>query len=72
MRLMNKWLENVRASWQVYRSRLIRVWRDEGMDDVEILRQQVDRNFTLDEFAELVFTEGFAAGERHAKNEMFK
>lgn len=73
MILMNRWLQIVRQAWQVYRKRLRQARAAEGMMNFEdFMQQMVDDDLTLQEFTELTFTEGFAAGEKHAKQEMFR
>lgn len=69
---MNKWMMSVRSAWDVYRRKLSRAKADDGLDADEFLKQKVDDSMTLEEFSEIVFTQGFAAGEMHGKTSIFR
>lgn len=43
---------------------------DEGVTDV--MKRMMEESTTLDEFSRMVFTEGFAAGEKHGKTVIFR
>lgn len=60
----------VTKAWQSYRNKLSRIMEDEGVTDV--MKRMMEESTTLDEFSRMVFTEGFAAGEKHGKTVIFR
>ncbi|NTV06566.1 MAG: hypothetical protein HGA59_08690 [Chlorobiaceae bacterium] len=59
------WLEAVKAAWVSYIKKINRVITPQTMDSY--LSQQINMGLTLEEFAEMVFIEGFVAGENYTK-----
>lgn len=59
------WLQAVRRAWISYVRKMNNFMKPYGME--RYLRQDLDMGMKLDEFAEAVFMEGFAAGEKHAR-----
>ncbi|NTW69082.1 MAG: hypothetical protein HGB23_04460 [Chlorobiaceae bacterium] len=64
MMMKNLWLGAVKEAWDSYMKKLNRSIRPQRMDIH--LSQQITIGVTLEEFAEMVFIEGFAAGEKYA------
>jgi hypothetical protein len=58
------WIQAVRQSWLSYIRRMNERVKPYRME--LYLNQQIDMGMKLEEFAEIVFMEGFIAGEKHA------
>ncbi|WP_156778055.1 hypothetical protein [Chlorobium ferrooxidans] len=66
MKIRLLWMGAVKEAWDSYIRKLNRDIMPQRMDIH--LSQQITMGGTLEEFAEMVFIEGFAAGEKHAKS----
>jgi hypothetical protein len=62
------WMQAVKKAWVSYVIKINRHMKPDNMQSY--LSQQIDMGMTLEEFAEIVFMEGFAAGEKYAKTFM--
>jgi len=60
------WLQAVKVAWTLYIRKMNTSIQPERMDSY--LGQKLDMGMTLEEFAEMVFIEGFAAGEKYSKS----
>lgn len=58
------WLQAVRVAWTSYIRKMNTSIKPERIDSY--LGQQLDMGMTLGEFAEMVFIEGFVAGEKYS------
>jgi hypothetical protein len=68
MMIRTLWLDAVRVAWASYICRINRSITPQTMDGY--LSQRINMGLTLGEFAEMVFIEGFVAGENHTKGLM--
>jgi hypothetical protein len=59
------WLDAVKVAWDSYINKINRIIKPQTMDSY--LNQQINMGLTLEEFAEMVFIEGFVAGENYTK-----
>lgn len=64
------WIQAVKAAWNSYVKKLNKNMQPEIMESY--FSQKIDMGMTLAEFAELVFIEGFVAGERYHKTMMLE
>ena len=62
------WLQAVRSAWTSYIGRISKCTKMKNMHSY--LGQKTDMDMTLEEFGEMVFIEGFVAGEKYAKRLM--
>ena len=62
------WMQAVRNAWVSYLRKMNRHMMPDNMESY--LSQEIDMGMKLEEFAEIVFMEGFAAGEKYAKTFM--
>ncbi len=62
------WLEAVKVAWASYISKINRCITPETMEFY--LSQKINMGLTLEEFAEMVFIEGFVAGENYTRSLM--
>ncbi|TLU81917.1 MAG: hypothetical protein FDX21_10165 [Chlorobium sp.] len=62
------WLQAVRGAWISYIRKMNNCIDSEKIESY--LSQKIDMGMTLEEFAEMVFIEGFVAGEKYAKTLM--
>jgi hypothetical protein len=62
------WLQAVKSAWSAYIDKIDCHTRPDRMHDV--LDQKTGLDITLEEFGEMVFIEGFAAGEKYARHLM--
>jgi len=62
------WLQAVRMAWTSYVNRMNIIMKPGDMDSY--LGQKIDMDMTLEEFAEMVFIKGFAAGEKYSRGVM--
>ena len=59
------WIQAVKGAWHSYLSKMNKMVLPKNMDSY--LSQKIDLGMTLEEFAEIVFIEGFVAGEKYSK-----
>ncbi|TCD48498.1 hypothetical protein E0L29_01015 [Chlorobium sp. N1] len=59
------WLNAVKSAWKSYIKKIERCSTEKRFS--EYLKQRLDMDMTLEEFAEMVFIEGFTAGEHYAR-----
>ncbi len=62
------WLQAVKGAWSSYIRRMNNNIKPQRLD--VYLSQKIDMGMTLEEFGEMVFIEGFAAGEKYSKTLM--
>lgn len=62
------WIQAVRSAWTSYIRKMNRCTKEKDINSY--LSQKIDLDMTLEEFGEMVFIEGFAAGEKYAKRLM--
>ena len=62
------WLRAVRSAWTAYIGKLNKSTEEQDMH--RYLSQKTGMDMTLEEFGEMVFIEGFAAGEKYTKRLM--
>ena len=62
------WLQAVKGAWTAYVSKINNSIRPHNMDSY--LSQRIDMGMTLEEFGEMVFIEGFVAGEKYTQASM--
>lgn len=62
------WLQAVRSGWTSYIRKMNKGTKARSMQSY--LSQKIDLDMTLEEFGEMVFIEGFVAGEKYAKRLM--
>ena len=60
------WLHAVKAAYKNYIMQIEQCSTDKLFSDY--LKQKLDLDMTLEEFSEIVFIQGFAAGEKYARN----
>ncbi|WP_287373271.1 hypothetical protein [Prosthecochloris sp.] len=65
MMIRQLWLQAVRAAWASYIRKMNKCTKVQNMHSY--LGQKIDLDMTLEEFGEMVFIEGFVAGEKYAK-----
>ncbi|ASQ90156.1 hypothetical protein CHL67_03720 [Prosthecochloris sp. GSB1] len=65
MRIRLLWMQAVRSAWASYIRRLDMCSKEQNMHSH--LAQKIDMDMTLEEFGEMVFIEGFVAGEKYTK-----
>jgi len=59
------WLQAVQAAWKSYLKKIDSC--SAGKELQEHLSQKLDLDMTLEEFGEMIFIEGFSAGEQYAR-----
>jgi len=59
------WLQAVRVAWSSYIKKMNTSIKPEKIDCY--FGQKLDMGMTLEEFAEMVFIEGFVAGEKYSQ-----
>jgi hypothetical protein len=59
------WLNAVKSSYRSYIKQIEKCSTDKKFSDY--LKQKLDLDMTLEEFSEMVFIQGFAAGEQYAR-----
>lgn len=62
------WMQAVRSAWTSYIRKMDKCTKAQNMRNY--LNQKIDMDMTLEEFGEMVFIEGFVAGEKYAKRSM--
>ncbi len=62
------WLQAVKGAWSSYIRRMNKNIKPQRLD--VYLSQKIDMGMTLEEFGEMVFIEGFVAGEKYSKTLM--
>ncbi len=62
------WLQAVKGAWTAYVSKINQSIRPNNMDSY--LSQKIEMGMTLEEFGEMVFIEGFVAGEKYTRSLM--
>ncbi len=62
------WMQAVRSAWTSYIRKMNRSTKEQKMHSY--LSQKIDMDMTLEEFGEMVFIEGFVAGEKYARRLM--
>jgi hypothetical protein len=60
------WMQEVQKAWFSYVNKMNRHMKPRNLESY--LTQEIDMGMKLEEFAEVVFIEGFAAGEKYAKS----
>ncbi len=68
MKIRQLWLQAVRSAWTSYIGRISKCTETKNVHSY--LGQKTDMDMTLEEFGEMVFIEGFVAGEKYAKRLM--
>lgn len=61
------WLQAVKLAWQSYIMRMNKQLNSTN-SLTPYLQQKIDMGMTLEEFGEMVFIEGFSAGEKYSKS----
>jgi hypothetical protein len=64
------WIQAVKVAWASYINKMNKYIESESMESY--LSQKIDMGMTLQEFAEMVFIEGFTAGEKHANKSILR
>lgn len=59
------WIQAVTEAWTSYLRKMTHKMKPYSFE--KYLEQELDMGMKLSEFAEIVFIEGFSAGEKHAK-----
>ena len=59
------WTQAVRLAWTAYIRKMSKCTNTESVQG--FLGQKIDKDMTLEEFGEMVFIEGFVAGEKYAR-----
>lgn len=70
MMIKNIWIQAVKAAWNSYVKKLNKNMKPETMD--RYFNQKIDMGITLEEFAEMIFIEGFVAGELYNRTMMLE
>lgn len=68
MRIRQLWIHAVRSAWTAYIGKIGTCTKTKNIQSY--LGQKIDMGMTLEEFGEMVFIEGFVAGEKYAKRQM--
>jgi hypothetical protein len=59
------WMQAVKGAWTSYVRKMNKSMKPYKMENY--LCQEIDMGMTLEEFAEIVFIEGFVAGEKYGR-----
>lgn len=59
------WLNAVKSAWKGYIKKIDRCQSEKKFSDY--LKQRIELDMTLEEFGEMIFIEGFSAGEQFAR-----
>lgn len=60
------WLQACRGAWVSYVKKMNKRMKPRNMESY--LSQEIEMGMKLEEFAEIIFMEGFAAGEKYSKS----
>ena len=64
------WMQAVKVAWSSYIRKMNKSMKSKKMENY--LSQNIDMGMTLNEFAEMVFIEGFVAGEKYANQSFLR
>jgi hypothetical protein len=62
------WMQAVKGAWNTYVRKMNKSMKPYKMENY--LSQEISMGMTLEEFAEIVFIEGFVAGEKYSRSTM--